>query len=93
MKNLKLNQDSYLFNDRPSSELLVATNKYGNNENCELALWINGGSAYRFATNEAIATKVDALDYNKKLELAERIALKVAETIRLEVEAEVQGLS
>lgn len=92
MKNLKLNENSYLFNDRPSSELIVATNKYGDKENCELSLWVNGGSAYRFETNSEIANKVDALDFRTKEKLAERIALKVAETIRLEIEAEVLAI-
>jgi len=89
---LKINEDSIMFNGKASSELLTQSGRYGNEADCEISLWINGGSAYRFKTSNEAVDKIDALDYRAKEKLAEHIALKVAETIEIEVNKMLSNL-
>ena len=89
---LKLDQNSYLFNNRPSSELITQSGRYGDETDCEISLWVNGGSAYRFKTSNEAVDKIDALDYKSQEKLAERIALKVAQTIEIEVNKMLSNL-
>jgi len=50
-----------MFNGRASLEIVTASGRYDISEDCEIDLWINGGSAYRFQTDTSVIEKLDSL--------------------------------
>ncbi len=82
----KINKDSYMFNGRPSSEIIANSGRYGNPDRGDFSIWVNGGSAYAFEFNPVAANTINDLDWKEKDKLASEIAVKVAKLVEKEVQ-------